>query len=164
MRTTGVLAAGLAAALLAVPPALAGEPAPEIAGARYSVAATGPSKLATAGSLEVGRKTRIGVRASVLGASFVADALSWELSYVDARKTLVLSFKVKTTSDPGVCPAGARGTVTAVDDDRRLENGRTRDSVRVRFNGGKCRAYALTWANAGRERRARVEIDVAREP
>jgi hypothetical protein len=54
--------------------------------------------------------------------------------------------------------------VTAVDDDRRHTNGRTRDIVRVRFRGGKCGRFVRAWTNAGGERRARVEIQVEPGP
>jgi hypothetical protein len=165
MRTAVALAAGgVVAGLLATPLAVAGEPAPEIVGVRYSVAATGPATLSSAGNLEVGAKTRIGVRGAVPGATFVADATAWELEVLDARSTLVLTFRVRTTSDPSACPEGARGTVTAVDDDRRHTNGRTRDIVRVRFRGGKCGRFVRAWTNAGGERRARVEIQVEPGP
>jgi hypothetical protein len=165
MRSGTALAAGcLAAAVLAVPVAVAGDPPVDIVAAQFSLRASGPPTLRSSGLLEVGTRTRVQVRGAAGGATFVADALMWELELVDERTTLVMSFRVRTTSNAGACPEGARGTLTAVDDDRRLANGRTKDSVRVRFNGGKCGRFARTYANAGAERRARVEIQVELGP
>jgi hypothetical protein len=103
-------------------------------------------------------------------AAITAAGTAWRLSYVDTVSTLVIDLLVVSTTDGSVCPEGARGSVTLVDDDARLANGKTRDSVRLRFRTGACRPLQRSWTNEdsvttapprggfGGGQRARVEI------
>ena len=74
------------------------------------------------------------------------------------KTTLVLT--VEVTSSLGGCRVGTRGTVTLVDWNRKLDNGRSSDRVRVRFPAGSCHAFSGTWSNASGGARVRVEIAV----
>ncbi len=159
----------LAAGLAAVPPAPAAtggtEPGPiEIVGVRYSFAAyantvrgpraaRGVTTLQGSGRLRPAASTSIRVRGSLTPPSggritFVAAGTAWRLDYAEPVSTLTISLEILTTSDASVCAPGARGSVTVVDDDRRLASGPTRDAVRLRFAGGACPALARAWTNA----------------
>jgi hypothetical protein len=141
------------------------EPGPiEIVGVRYSFSAyantvrgpragLGISTLAGSGKLRPGASTSIRIRGSLKPPSgdrvtFTAAGTAWRLDYTEPVSTLVIELEVVTTSDASVCETGAHGTVTVVDNDRRLAGGPTRDSVRLRFLDGACRALARTWTNA----------------
>lgn len=158
----------LAAGFVAVPaPVAAGENEPEpigIVGVRYSFsayantvrgprAARGIATLQGSGKLKPAASTSIRVRGSLTPPSggritFVAAGTAWRLDYAEPVSTLTIDLEVLTSSDESVCEPGARGSVTVVDNDRRLASGPTRDSVRLRFAGGACPALARAWTNA----------------
>jgi hypothetical protein len=120
---------------------------------RGTAAQLGVSRLRASGDLEPNAPATIRITGSLRPPSgppvtITAAGTTWTVDYLEPVSTLVINLRVLTTSDSSVCRAGANGSVTVVDNDRRLANGRSRDSLRLRFNGGACRALARAWTNA----------------
>jgi len=159
------------------------EPVPvEILGVRYSFSAyantvrgttarLGVSTLRASGELEPNAPASIRITGALRPPSgppvtITAAGTTWAIDYLEPVSTLVINLRVVTTSDSSVCRTGSHGSVTVVDNDRRLANGKSRDTVRLRFNGGACRALARAWTNASSSttaprtggQRAKVEI------
>ena len=161
----GALAlAGLLIAAPTAPTARAGGAPGDVTGAGFSFTAfastvrnaprfqLGESTLSGRGSVALDGKLRVRLHGALRPPSgrsrtFAADVVAWRLNYVLPRKTLRLQVEVGASSDPAGCPVGTRGTVTIVDDDTPTERGASSDSVRIRFSGSACRAFARAWSN-----------------
>jgi hypothetical protein len=170
VRLTSLLAVAAVAAF-AVPGTSSGSPARPITGAWYSFnASDGPAS--TSKGSGVLRKTGdfLAVVRGRRGSKTFASRVS--LWAVDRRTpttpprtpprtpktTLVLT--VRVTSSIGGCRTGVRGTVTLVDWNRALGNGRTSDRVSVRFPAGPCRVFSRAWSNGSGDR-VRVAISLS---
>ena len=173
MANSSLIRAALALAFavtLTAPAALAGAEPNDVTGARFSFsvstsAAPGVGTASGGGRVTIEEEFRAQVRGKWLplgssGRSFTAKVVVWRLDFLLPNKILRLGIRV-TKGSPG-CPVGARGTVTLVDDETPLANSRSSDSVRIRFSGGRCPAFARTWSNGEAGQRARVEIEVER--
>jgi hypothetical protein len=157
----------LLACALAASTALAGATEKRITGASYGFNASegrastakGSGNLRKSGSFVAVARGRAG------SSTFASRVLTWSVDRrtpsdrPDAPKT-TLVLAVKVTSTIGSCKVGTRGTVTLVDWNEKLANGRSSDRVTVRFPAGACRAFAGTWTNAVGSEKARVEISV----
>jgi hypothetical protein len=177
MSLAALLSTALAAlAGLAGP---AGEPLQPIVGAQFAIdvrstttggprSHRGVAAAKVAGTVDVAVTDPIRLSGSfrppgTAARTYGAEIRTWRLDVTAGRTELVLRFRVAVTSDPSRCPVGARGVLRAVDDDARLDSGRSSDSVGVSFARRACRDFVRTWSNgpaSGRSARARVEIDV----
>ncbi|MDO8308722.1 MAG: hypothetical protein Q7V58_10255 [Actinomycetota bacterium] len=63
------------------------------------------------------------------------------------RKTLVLTVRVTASNDSVDCVVGTVGTVTLIDDDRRMKNGQRRDKITQIYPSDACPSFVQGVSN-----------------
>jgi len=163
----GLLLLGSALVALVAAASSPASPARPITGAEYSFSATaGPTSIAK-GSGELRKRGAFlaVVRGRQGSKTFRARVTLWTVDRrtpTTAPRTpkTALVLTVRVESAIGGCRVGVRGTVTLVDWNRKLANGRTSDRVTVRFPAGSCRGFSGMWSN-GNGGRVRVAISLS---
>ncbi|MHB1164056.1 MAG: hypothetical protein ACYC3K_02330 [Candidatus Nanopelagicales bacterium] len=101
-----------------------------------------------AGTISGGTSTR-NVYLNYPEAAMETQVIGWAYSATPhgIRKTLVLTVRVTVSNDPVDCIVGTVGTVTLVDDDRRMKNGQRRDSITQLYPVDACPSFVQGVSN-----------------
>ena len=90
---------------------------------------------------------------------------SWKSSsnmhHGTSTQTLTLSVQISSTTGLTDCTVGTNGTVTLVDSNVKLKNGKSSDAIRLAGWSGPCAELTTTFSNSGK---GKASVTIAKSP